>query len=72
MAKYNFGNIPQGVKDNAKFCLWVYSKDKTKIPIDPHTLSFGDSSNVEKFDTYENVVSKTNDKFGLELVYLII
>lgn len=65
MAKYNFGNIPQGVKDNAKFCLWVYSKDKTKIPIDPHTLSFGDSSNVEKFDTYENVVSKTNDKFGL-------
>lgn len=65
MGKYNFENIPQEVKENAKFCLWTYSKDKTKIPINPHDFKFGDSSDISKFDKYENVVNKTNDKYGL-------
>ena len=65
MGKYNFENIPQEVKENAKFCLWTYSKDKTKIPINPHDFKFGDSSDISKFDKYENVVIKTNEKYGL-------
>ena len=65
MMKYNFERIPQEVKDTALFCLWTYSSTKTKIPIDPHTFKFGNSADVTKFDKYENVVNKVNDKYGL-------
>lgn len=65
MPKYNFDKIPQEVKEMALFCLWTYSKDKTKIPINPHTLKFGNSADPTKFDKYENVVGKTTDKYGL-------
>lgn len=65
MSKYNFDNIPQEVKEKALFCLWTYSSTKTKIPIDPHTLKFGNSADKTKFDKFENVVNKTNDKYGL-------
>ena len=65
MGKYNFENIPDELKKNALFCLWTYSQDNTKIPIDPHTLKYGDSSNISKFDKYNCVVKKTTDKLGL-------
>lgn len=65
MGKYNFENIPEELKKNALFCLWTYSQDNTKIPIDPHTLKYGDSSDISKFDKYDYVVKKTTDKFGL-------
>jgi len=65
MAKYNFENIPEELKQKGLFCLWTYSKDNTKIPIDPHSLKYGDSSDKAKFDNYEYVVKKTNDKYGL-------
>lgn len=65
MSKYNFDNIPREVKEKALFCLWTYSSAKTKIPIDPHTLKFGNSADKTKFDKFENVVNKTNDKYGL-------
>lgn len=64
MGKYNFENIPQEIKDTGLFCLWTY-KEKTKIPIDPHTMKFGDSSDRTKFDTYEKVVKKAKGIYGL-------
>lgn len=65
MGKYNFENIPQEIREKALFCLWTYSQEKTKIPIDPHTLKFGDSSDMSKFDTYDYVIKKTSEKYGL-------
>lgn len=65
MGKYNFDNIPTELKEKALFCLWTYSQDNTKIPIDPHTLKYGDSSDTSKFDEYNYVLKKTNEKYGL-------
>lgn len=53
ISKFNYDNIPQELKDVKQWVCWV--SDKT--PINPHTLNGSDSTNPEKWGTFDDALT---------------
>lgn len=64
----NLENIPEYLKENAKWCLWKYeirNNKKTKIPINPNSETYASTKNPLTFSSFDKALEKLSSYDGL-------